>query len=305
MPAQGHDDEASGVSAPPRRSLHFVPGGEERMFAKALTLPADSLILDLEDSVPPERKERARETVCGWLAGADFGGRERLIRINPLDTPWGRDDLEAALAARVGGVVLPKAATRAGVDAVDRMIAAAERRHGIPSGAVSLVLIGTETPGAVFNLPGMAENPRVGAVAWGAEDLAWTLGAGARRDGRGDFLPVFSHVRSVCLLAAAAAGVQPIDAVFTDIGDPEGLRRESEAAAAMGYAGKITIHPSQVDIVNAAFTPDPEAVAEARELVAAFEENQAAGRMAFLFRGEMVDVPHLRRARRILAAAGG
>lgn len=293
------------MSGPRRRSLHFVPGGDERKFAKALTLPADSLVLDLEDSVPPGRKERAREAVCRWLAGADFGARERLVRINPLDTPWGRDDLEAALAARPGGVVLPKAATRPGVDAADRMIAAAERRHGFPSGAVPLVLIGTETPGAVLNLPGMAENPRVGAVAWGAEDLAWTLGASARRDARGEFLPVFSHVRSACLLAAAAAGVQPIDAVYTDIGDPEGLRRESEAAAAMGYAGKITIHPCQIDIVNAAFTPGPEAVERARELVAAFEENEAAGRMAFLFRGEMVDVPHLRRARRILAAAGG
>jgi citrate lyase subunit beta/citryl-CoA lyase len=144
----------------------------------------------------------------------------------------------------------------------------------------------------------------VDGLCWGAEDLSAALGAVGGRDTSGRFLPVFETVRSWCLLAAAAAGVQAIDAVYTDLADPEGLRREAEQAAAMGFAGKITIHPDQIDVVNAAFTPTPREIEEASELLNELDRNLAEGRQAFTFRGRMVDVPHVRQARRLLARAG-
>lgn len=286
-----------------RRSLHFVPGGNDRMFEKALALPADSLILDLEDSVTHENKDAARRRVCQWIEATDFGRQECLVRINPRNSPWGENDLETIVAMLPDGLVLPKVASRNDVDVVDAAVTSVERRLGAAEGAVSLVLIGTEVPQAVFSLPDMAGNPRVSGITWGAEDLSGALGARAKRDEQGNYLEVFSYVRSTCLLAAAAAGVQAIDAVYADIDNPEGLRKECRTAADMGYSGKISIHPSQIDIINAAFTPSQEDIDEAHALIAAFAENEAAGRMAFSFRGQMVDVPHLRRARDILAIA--
>ena len=285
-----------------RRSLHFVPGGNDRMFEKALALPADSLILDLEDSVTPENKEAARDHVCNWVANADFGKKECLVRINPKDTPWGEDDLVAIMGVLPDGLVLPKVATREDVDAIDETMTRMERGK-IESGAVSLVLIGAEVPEAIFNLPTMAKNSRVDGITWGAEDLSGALGAKANRDEQGNYLEVFSYVRSTCLLAAVAANVQPIDAVYVDIKNSDGLKLESKTAADMGYTGKVTIHPGQIEIVNNAFTPNKKEIAEAAELMAAFEEQQATGKMAFSFKGQMVDVAHLRQAQKILDMA--
>lgn len=286
----------------PRRSLHFVPAGQERMFNKALTLSADALILDLEDSVTPGNKESARAAVCEWLQ-ADFGRSERLVRINAQDSPWGREDLETIIAARPDGLVVPKATTRAGVDAIEQVVGALEEAHGLESGGIELILIATESPEAVFNVPQMAQNRRVSGVSWGAEDLSAALGARAKRDAQGNYLEVFSYVRSICLLSAAAAGVQPIDAVYVDFKNHVGLRQECRTAADMGYRGKLTIHPEQVGIVNECFTPTSEEIAQARALLAAFEEARQEGRMAFVFAGKMVDVPHLKHARELLALA--
>ena len=297
------DENADGVSKMrPRRSLHFVPAGQERMFNKALTLSADALILDLEDSVTPDNKESAREAVCEWLQ-ADFGRSERLVRINAQDSPWGREDLETIIAARPDGIVVPKATTRAGVDAIDQIVGALEDVHGLESGQVELILIATESPAAVFNVPQMAKNNRVSAVSWGAEDLSAALGARAKRDEQGNYLEVFSYVRSICLLSAAAAAVQPIDAVYVDFRNHVGLRKECQMAADMGYRGKLTIHPDQVAIVNDCFTPSELEIATARKLLAEFEKAQKDGRMAFVFEGQMVDVPHLKHARELLALA--
>lgn len=286
-----------------RRSLHFVPGGNERMFAKALELPADSLILDLEDSVPPDNKSAARDTVCQWIESADFGGKECLVRINPQDTAWGRDDLDAVLAATPDGLVLPKVVTRSNVDAIDQIVSAAEKDSGLTAGAISLLLIATELPEAVFHLNELASNSRVDGMTWGAEDLSGVLGAQATRDEQGNYLDVFRYVRAQCLLAAAAAEVQPIDAVYIDFKNSKGLEKECRDAANMGFTGKISIHPDQIEIINNAFTPTQQVIDEAEALLAAFEENSANGKMAFSFNGQMVDVPHLNRARRILALA--
>ena len=176
-----------------------------------------------------------------------------------------------------------------------------EQEKQIEEGSVSFVLIGTEVPEAVFNLHKMARIPRVDAITWGAEDLSGVLGAKAKRDSHGNYLEVFSYVRATCLLAAVAGNADPIDAVYVDIKNPDGLIQECNVGANMGYTGKVTIHPSQIEIVNKAFTPSPEEISDAEELIAAFKENESKGRMAFSFKGQMVDVPHLVRAKEVLA----
>ena len=285
-----------------RRSLHFVPGSSEKMFRKAVTLPADSLILDLEDAVTPEKKSEARAQVCDWLGSTDWQGQEKLVRINPLDSPWGRDDLDAVLMAGPDGIVLPKINDSAGIKSVDVVLSAFERANGSRR-PMPLVLIGTEDAMAVLNLHHTLNHPRIEAVAWAAEDLSVSLGARTRRGPDGDYLPVFQTVRSLCLLAAAAHNRQAIDGPYTDIRDDAGLARECRLTADMGYTGKITLHPAQIDIVNQAFSPSAQEVDEARELLAAFARHQAAGAMAFDFKGRMVDVPHLRRAEAVLERA--
>ena len=286
-----------------RRSIHFVPGGNEKMLNKALGLPADSLILDLEDSVTPDRKVAARTEVCEWLAHADFKSQEKLVRINPMDSEWGREDLEAVLQHRPDGIVLPKVLDLKAVHAVDQLITNQQKIDGADYSDIKLLLIGTEMAAAVFNLAQMVNHERVDGVTWGAEDLSVSLGARAKRDAQGNYLEVFSFVRSMCLLAAVAAEVQPIDAVYVDIKNSKGLKQECKTAADMGFTAKLTIHPDQIDIVNEAFTPSRAEIEAAIALVAAFEEQQAVGKMAFKFEGEMVDVPHLKRAQQVLALA--
>ena len=289
---------------PWRRSIHFVPGGNERMFGKALDLPADALILDLEDSVTQENKATARKAVCDWLREGKFGGRRKLVRINPLDSPWGAEDIAAVIAGKPDGLVVPKACRLADVEAVDSLVTKEEGRTGMEIGMVKLLLIGTESPASVFHLREMANHGRVDGMTWGSEDLSAELGASAIRDENGEYLDVFRMARSMALLAAAAAGRQAVDTIYADIRDREGLRADCRRAAAMGFSGKLTIHPDQIAIVNEAFTPSDAEISEARELLAAAGEHRAAGRMAFRFRGQMVDAPHLKRARRILARAG-
>ena len=285
-----------------RRSIHFVPGGNEKMLDKALGLPADSLILDLEDSVTPDRKGIARDEVCEWLANADFKSQEKLVRINPMDSEWGREDLEAVLQHRPDGIVLPKVLDLKAVHAVDQLIVNQEKIAGANCSNIKLLLIGTEMAAAVFNLAQMVNHERVDGVTWGAEDLSVSLGARAKRDEQGNYLEVFSFVRSMCLLAAVAAKVQPIDAVYVDIKNTEGLAKECKTAADMGFTAKLTIHPDQIDIVNEAFTPSVAEIEAAAALVAAFEEQQGKFKSRF-DDGEMVDVPHLKRAQQVLALA--
>lgn len=287
-----------------RRALHFVPGASEKMLQKSLALPVDALILDLEDAVTPERKDDARRVVRSWLDTVDFGGRERIVRANPLDSPWGHADLACLLEGTPPDALLvPKVRDTGDLKMLHEVLLAAERRGGHPPGGVELIVIATETPQAVQNLASLPFAERVTALTWGAEDLSAALGARRNRGDDGRYLPVFEHCRYATLLAAAAADVAPLDGVFVDFRDLEGLAAECREAADMGFTGKMTIHPGQVDTVNAAFTPSAEDVAAARKLVEAFETNAREGRMAFSYRGEMVDVPHLQRARRIVATA--
>lgn len=281
-----------------RRSVHFVPGGNDRFLGKALVSAADTLVFDLEDSVPPDRKPLARAAVTEWLESVDSGGRELMVRVNALDTPWAVDDIHAIAPLGVSSIMVPKVSSRAEIDDLSALVDLDD-----PEGEITLFPVATETPTAVVNLPSLGEHPRVDGLCWGAEDLSAELGGQASRRPDGSLLPVYVTVQSWCLLAARHAGVLAVDSVYPDFRDLDGLRREATEAALMGWDGKLSIHPDQIDVINEAFTPSTEAVETAAELLAAYDEAAAQGRAAFTFRGEMVDEPHIARARRLLARA--
>ena len=288
-----------------RRSVHFVPGGNERMMARALTLPADGLILDLEDAVAPDLKETTRPIVRGWLESLDFGPRERCVRMNPMVTGLGRADLEETIAGRPDGYVVPKPRHAGDVREIGQILDGLEHRHGIPHGTTKLLLIATETPEGLLNIQECTTaTPRIVALSWGIEDLGAAMGLGRVRDREGKYLDVPRYARTMCAVAASAAGVEWLDTVYIDIADLDGLRRECEDAVDMGFTGKISIHPNQIAVINEVFTPAPNVVARARALVAAFEEHRARGVYAFRFDGQMVDAPHLAGALKVLARAG-
>jgi len=284
-----------------RRSFHFVPGGNEKMIAKALTLPADALILDLEDAVTVEKKAEARGVVLRWLQTLDFGPRERWVRMNPLATGFGEADLEGTIQGRPNGYVVPKPRNAADVRGVSAILDRLEEKHGVPVGSTKLVLIATETPEGLLNIAEVVRaSPRIVAGSWGVEDLGAAMGLARTRDVTGNFLDIPRYARVMTALAAAAAEIEAIDTVFTDIPNVEGLRRECQEAATMGFTGKISIHPSQIPVINEAFTPSRQEVQEAQELIAAFEEHRRKGSGAFAFRGQMVDAPHLNRAEKVI-----
>jgi citrate lyase beta subunit len=287
-----------------RRSLHFVPGGNDKMIARALTLPADGLILDLEDAVAPDRKAETRPIVTRWLTELDFGGRERWVRMNPIATGLGVADLEATIAGRPEGYVVPKPRHAGDVREIARHLDRLEHHHGLPQGSTRLVLIATETAQGLLSIRDVVSaSPRTVTVSWGIEDLSADMGLPRVRDGQGRYLDIPRYARTMCTIVASAAGVEAMDTVYTDIADLAGLRRECEEAVAMGFSGKISIHPTQVEVINEVFTPSKAVLDEARELVAAFEEHRRRGVFAFRFKGQMVDAPHLTRALKLIARA--
>jgi citrate lyase subunit beta/citryl-CoA lyase len=283
-----------------RRSLHFVPGGNERMLAKALTLPADGLILDLEDAVTPDRKAATRPVVRRWLETLDFGGRERWVRMNPIASEYAEADLAETIAGRPDGYVMPKPSRAEDVRRVVALLEALEVRHGLPFGSTRLLPIATETPEGLLNIKEIAAaSPRIAAISWGVEDLAAAMGLPRVRDAEGRYLDIGRHARVMCAVAAAAAGVEAIDTVYTDIPDLEGLARECREGVAMSFAGKISIHPNQIEVINREFTPSRADADEAVGLIAAFEEHARRGAGAIAWKGQMLVIPHHTRARKI------
>jgi citrate lyase subunit beta / citryl-CoA lyase len=283
-----------------RRSLHFIPGGNEKMMQKALTLPADGLILDLEDAVTSERKAATRPIVRRWLETLEWGGRERWIRMNPVFTDYAEADLVETIAGRPDGYVVPKPRRAEDVRRIAERLDGLEQKHGIAFGSTRLVVIATESPEGLLNIKEIAgASPRVAAVSWGIEDLSAAMGLPRTRDEAGRYLDIPRYARVMCAVAASAAGVEAIDTVFTDIPDLDGLRRECREGVAMGFSGKISIHPGQIEVINAEFTPSKEDAAEAVALIAAFEEHARRGAGAFAWKGQMMDMPHLTRARKI------
>mmetsp|Transcript_109044 Transcript_109044/g.326149 ORF Transcript_109044/g.326149 Transcript_109044/m.326149 type:complete len:466 (+) Transcript_109044:54-1451(+) len=282
------------------RSLHFVPGGVQKFLDKALASRADALILDLEDSVTPADKPAARREVRRWLDCTDFGNKSVCVRINALDSGlWEQDLTETMTAKKPDLYVLPKVSSREDIERVGERLSQLESSAGRAVGSTGLLPIVTEVPQAPLRAQEIAAAPRVEAVTWGAEDLGAEIGVKRRRDSQGNYLNIFQLCRSLTLLAAKGAGAQAIDTVYTDLKNVKGCREEAEHAADTGFDGKLTIHPDQIDVVNAAFSPSRAELAAAQELLAAAEGQDGA----FRYKGQMVDMPHLRHARGVVERA--
>ncbi len=280
------------------RSVLFVPGGSEKMLAKCESLTADILMLDLEDAVVPARKAAARELVASLIDSADEHLRGRLwVRINAWQSGLLEEDLEVIAPLMPTGYLLPKARSAKDVSDLDRLLDNLElsdehRRSRI----ISMV---SEVPEALQQLASYnTVLPRFEGMSWGAEDLSAALGASSNRDANGEWLPIYEFARTQCRIAAASANVSALDTVFTDYTNTEGLKRYAKNAARDGFDGMLAIHPGQVDIINAAFTPTAEEVDRAHKVVEAFAASPDAG--AIGFEGVMLDLPHLVQAKRVL-----
>jgi citrate lyase beta subunit len=267
----------------PRRSLLYVPASVEAMVRKAGTRGADVLILDLEDGVHPDAKERAREALARLYREVDFGGAEALVRINPPASPWGAGDLEMAADLGPAGVVLPKSSDPSEVAAVGE-------RLGLP------LYLMVETAEGVLAAPSLARCPGVAGLVFGAADYRESLRAG-RHPEELELL----HARGEILLAARAAGAEAFDTPWFEYRDLAGLEASARRARQLGFDGKTAVHPGQVGVINRVFAPSPAEVERARRILAALEEAAARGRGVATLDGEMVEALHAREARRVLA----
>jgi citrate lyase subunit beta / citryl-CoA lyase len=279
------------------RSLLFVPGDRPDRFAKAAASGADAIIIDLEDSVAPERKPVAREAAAEWLSG-DRAGITTLVRVNPQDSHMAHDDLASILPYLPDAIVLPKAE---GARSVNWLRTEAAAVADNPDGEAPPILpIATETPGAVFDLGTLRDVSHwLAGVSWGAEDLPAAVGAATSREADGRYTPPYEMVRALTLFAAHAAGVAAIDTVFPAINDEAGLNAYVARAARDGFTGMLAIHPAQVSAINAGFTPTAEQIAHAQKVVDAFAANPGAG--VLQVDGKMIDAPHLKAAMAVLA----
>ena len=279
------------------RSLLFVPADSDRKLARGLESGADALILDLEDSVAAANRATARRLAREFLEAHGSDRIRRYVRINPLASGLALDDLAATVAGRPDGILLPKC-TPDEVRIADHYLWAFETAAGAPVGAIQIVAIATETPQAVFALGGYTgASPRLEAITWGAEDLAACLG-GNNRTSDGEYDGPYRLARSLCLLAASAAGVAAIDTIYTDFRDEAGLKAECAAARRSGFAGKMAIHPAQLSAINEAFSVSAAERDWAERVIAAFAANPDAGTLAL--DSKMIDKPHLVLARRLL-----
>jgi citrate lyase beta subunit len=284
----------------PRRCLLYMPGDSRRKIEKAATLDVDCICMDLEDGVAASRKAAARATVLAALRELDFGRSEKLVRLNPFGSGLEAEDLAATLDGHPDGYVLPKVQGAAGVRWLDEALTAAEAARGWPAGSLAMVAI-VESAWGVLNLREICEaGPRLQALIFGGEDLAADLGAIRTPEAWEVF-----HARSAIVLHAAAFGLPAIDLVSVDYHNLEALAAEARFGAALGYSGKQAIHPNQVGPLQAAFTPSPEAVAQARRIVDAHTAHQASGVGAFALDGKMVDAPIVKAAQRVLGRAAG
>ncbi|HEY5724117.1 MAG TPA: CoA ester lyase [Allosphingosinicella sp.] len=277
------------------RSLLFVPGDRPDRMEKALASGADALILDLEDAVAPAAKPEARRAVADFLNAN--GNHPLWVRINPLDGPEADRDLAAILPSHPNGIVLPKAEGGASVEELARRLT---ERGNV---AAQILAIATETPAALFKLGTYGGSRRLAGLTWGAEDLPAAIGAATSREEDGRYTAPYELARSLCLFGAAAAGVAPIETVYPAFRDLEGLAAYAARGRRDGFTGMMAIHPAQVPVINAAFTPSEAEIAHAKAVVAAFEASPEAGVLSL--DGRMIDRPHLLQAQRTLAAAAG
>lgn len=284
------------------RSWLFIPGDSEKKLGKADATGADALILDLEDSVAPERKAEARRMTRGFLADRAPGARnaQLYVRINPLEES-ALEDLAAVMVGAPDGIMIPKTDDARCVQRLSHYLDAFEAVHGIAAGSTKIIPVATETARAALTLPSFLDLPlpRMVAMTWGAEDLAAVLGANTNTDATGQWALTYRIARTNLLLTAKAIGVAAIDTLFVNFRDDSGLRASCETAAGEGFDGRIAIHPAQVDGINQGFAPSDAVVAHARRVIAAFDENPGAGTVGL--DGKMIDIPHLKQARQVLA----
>lgn len=281
-----------------RRSLLFMPGDSARKIEKATQLDADSIVMDLEDAVAPGNKALARRTTYDALRTLDFGRRERLVRVNAWQTEYFADDVRETIGGQPHGYVIPKVNSAEDLRAARAFIADAVRVQGMDPNAIKLLAI-IETARGVLNVREIAEvGSPLEALIFGADDLAADIGAKRTRSS----VEVL-YARSAVIIAAAAHGLQAIDIVFFDLNDLTGLEDECIFGRQLGYTGKMVIHPRQLDVVNRAFSPTAEEIAQAQRIVRAAHEHAAGGVGAFALDGRMVDGPIIKQAERVLAQA--
>ena len=286
------------------KSLLFVPGDSEKKLAKAASTGADALLLDLEDAVSQDRLPIARGLVLDYLKSHDRSSQQVWVRINPLNTPLSLPDLVAVMPGKPDGIVLPKPLNASDVLQLDHFLSALEQREGINAGHTRILPVATEVAGALFSLNTYAScSARLAGLTWGAEDLATAVGASTNKKDNGEFDDTFVLARSLCLLAAAHAGVQAIDTLSVDFRHADSLQADVQRAKRQGFSGKLAIHPDQVAIINAGFTATPEELQHAQRIVDAFA--QAGGAGAVQLDGKMVDKPHLTQALRLLSTRNG
>ena len=282
------------------RSLLFVPGDSEKKLAKSTSTAADALILDLEDSVAPERTALARVMVAEFLKAHPNRTQQQLwVRINPLQTPEALADLVAVMPTRPDGIMLPKPLNGLHAQQLDHYLSALETREGLALGSTRIIPVATEVPGALFDLQSYAgASSRLQGLTWGAEDLATAVGASSNRDASGEFTFTYKLARSLCLLASAHAQIQAIDTLSVDFKDMQALALDVQQACREGFSGKLAIHPDQVEVINQGFTPSAHDISHAQRIVDAFAQAHGAG--AVQLDGKMVDKPHLTQALRLL-----
>ncbi|MEO1046240.1 MAG: CoA ester lyase [Pseudomonadota bacterium] len=296
----------SAAAALPLRAMLFVPGDSERKQIKSLSSGADAVIIDLEDSVVPERRQEARILTRDFIAAHrhDDNAPDLWLRINPLDTPDAEEDIETVLQAQPVGIVLPKCTGPEQVTELDQLLFERERHAGIVEGSTAILPIVTETPGAAMTLHrylrgNFVGKARLAGLSWGAEDLSAAIGASRKRESDGSWTFPYQMVRAQLLLTAHALDVQAIDTLHADFHDTEGLIAYAGNGRSDGFSGMLAIHPAQVEPIQKAFTSSAEEIAEAEAVVAAFAANPGAG--AVSLDGKMLDRPHLKLAERILA----
>jgi citrate lyase subunit beta / citryl-CoA lyase len=288
------------------RSLLFVPADGGSKLDKAFASGADAVIIDLEDSIAPDRKASARESAAAFLkkAGSADKRPRLLVRVNAIATGLIDADLDAIVPARPDAVLLPKAEGGPSVIHADAKLAAREAIAGLAEGHIKIVAQAIETAAGLFAAGSFrGASTRLIGLTWGPEDLSAEIGAEANLDAEGQLTEPYRLARSVCLFAAAAAGVAAIETVYVDFRNTAGLRRDTEDARRDGFVGRLAIHPAQVPVINEVFTPTAEAIAQAQKIVEAFAKAPGGGVVAI--EGVMYDRPHLVRAQRLIARANG
>ena len=280
------------------RSFLFVPADSEKKLAKSRSSPADALILDLEDSVAPENRVKARGLAREFLDGKHC--QSLWVRINPVGSKDFVADMKAVVASAPAGLIVPKPDGPQDLLTLDAHLITLETEAGLPQRSIKLLPVATETPTAVLSLQDYrSPPPRLAALSWGAEDLSAAIGAATNRDEEGEFLFIHKMVRALVLIAAKAAGVDAIETLHADFRDAKGLERAARLAQREGFSGMLAIHPDQVEPINRAFTPSAADIAHAKKVVAAF----GAGAGVAALDGKMLDQPHLKQARQVLALA--